>query len=628
MASEKDPSIYYDRGTIGSADELDEYGVWVKSEPQDLSAVSTDSQDSGEFSIPDIEDLPDFDSESGTEDYSFSLAEDGGQDQEDDLDIPEMDPLPEPDSFDESAVSALAVKKDIADEKGFTEVSMDDFLGDISEDLEDPDLDGGVFQEADDLGEIGEISEEELPEFEDSAAPGETGGAGEASLSQAVKNADLSTQLLMKIADELASIKKELSSLKSELSGMRGGGSAAPAEADEGGGFFDEDVDEKIALTGDELDNILNTADFTEEAGSDATEELPGLGGGEPAFSSEALTAPAREDLLSDREDIIDDQELRINLDEPELDEIGGETGLDQSSNFTALDPSAFDVSLDDAGDEAVETETAADNAGADDVPEGGAAESLDDADDTISFEEISLDDFPVEEVESKDSEELKELREKGVEPMTPPPEDTSYLDESPLAEEDLDLTNAVIDEPDLSGIQENPLTEPSLDDISLDLDLEEESGKADEDVSNDIVYEEEETMELSMPEVGPTEIISDSFDISVEEPGEESFEQVIPEGFVVEADSQMPAMEQEEPAEAEFEVIEEKAEEAPAVPEVPSETAEQPDLPVNLKQELKTVLSYMDQLLESLPEDKIEEFAKSKYFDTYKKLFEELGLV
>jgi hypothetical protein len=38
--------------------------------------------------------------------------------------------------------------------------------------------------------------------------------------------------------------------------------------------------------------------------------------------------------------------------------------------------------------------------------------------------------------------------------------------------------------------------------------------------------------------------------------------------------------------------------------------------------------LSYMDQLLESLPEDKIEEFAKSQYFDSYKKLFKELGLV
>ena len=29
MVTEKKPSIYSDRSTIGSADELDEYGVWV-----------------------------------------------------------------------------------------------------------------------------------------------------------------------------------------------------------------------------------------------------------------------------------------------------------------------------------------------------------------------------------------------------------------------------------------------------------------------------------------------------------------------------------------------------------------------------------------------------------------------
>ena len=75
--------------------------------------------------------------------------------------------------------------------------------------------------------------------------------------------------------------------------------------------------------------------------------------------------------------------------------------------------------------------------------------------------------------------------------------------------------------------------------------------------------------------------------------------------------------------------------EEAPETAAAPAETAGPPGtgtedggIPSNLKQELKTVLSYMDQLLESLPEDKIEEFAKSEYFDTYKKLFEELGLV
>ena len=50
-------------------------------------------------------------------------------------------------------------------------------------------------------------------------------------------------------------------------------------------------------------------------------------------------------------------------------------------------------------------------------------------------------------------------------------------------------------------------------------------------------------------------------------------------------------------------------------------------DLPSSIKNDVKSVLLCMDQLLESLPEDKIMEFAKSEQFTTYKKLFKELGL-
>ena len=50
-------------------------------------------------------------------------------------------------------------------------------------------------------------------------------------------------------------------------------------------------------------------------------------------------------------------------------------------------------------------------------------------------------------------------------------------------------------------------------------------------------------------------------------------------------------------------------------------------DLPEDLKQEIRSVLSYMDQLLEALPDDKIEEFAHSEHFEVYRRLFEELGL-
>ena len=50
-------------------------------------------------------------------------------------------------------------------------------------------------------------------------------------------------------------------------------------------------------------------------------------------------------------------------------------------------------------------------------------------------------------------------------------------------------------------------------------------------------------------------------------------------------------------------------------------------ELPERLKDEIRSVLSYMDQLLDTLPDDKIEEFAQSEHFAVYKRMFEELGL-
>jgi len=55
--------------------------------------------------------------------------------------------------------------------------------------------------------------------------------------------------------------------------------------------------------------------------------------------------------------------------------------------------------------------------------------------------------------------------------------------------------------------------------------------------------------------------------------------------------------------------------------------TNESADFNSDLKKDIKSVLLYMDQLLENLPEEKIIEFAKSDEFATYKKLFSELGL-
>jgi len=48
---------------------------------------------------------------------------------------------------------------------------------------------------------------------------------------------------------------------------------------------------------------------------------------------------------------------------------------------------------------------------------------------------------------------------------------------------------------------------------------------------------------------------------------------------------------------------------------------------PQELKEQVKVVLSYLDQLLDALPEEKIKEFAESKTFEIYRKLFEELNI-
>ncbi|MBP3710702.1 MAG: hypothetical protein J6I73_09955 [Treponema sp.] len=57
------------------------------------------------------------------------------------------------------------------------------------------------------------------------------------------------------------------------------------------------------------------------------------------------------------------------------------------------------------------------------------------------------------------------------------------------------------------------------------------------------------------------------------------------------------------------------------------TEAAPKDGLSPSLKEEIKSVLLYMDHLLESLPEEKIVEFARSEQFAAYKKLFAELGL-
>ena len=61
-------------------------------------------------------------------------------------------------------------------------------------------------------------------------------------------------------------------------------------------------------------------------------------------------------------------------------------------------------------------------------------------------------------------------------------------------------------------------------------------------------------------------------------------------------------------------------------VPEAPA-TAGGAKIGGPVREEVRSVLAYLDQLLDALPPEKVREFAQSKHFSTYKKLFREFDL-
>lgn len=698
-----DPSIYDDRGAIGSSEELDEYGVWVKSEPEDiLSAFS------------EVDELSDFD---GLMENIEELSETG--------DIPALDSL----NLEEVGFSG-------AEEDAFTGISID----------------GG------DAGPENAIIRE--MNFDDLALPsappssGQAAGGGGLLSEPAVSGktgGDLSTQLLMRIAEELSSIRGELTILKTELSSVKAQRQTGSQE--EPAGFFGEEDDKKIALTGDELNNILSTANLTEEAASveEAVPEEDVVFAEQAVSTQEAVapessgfdTDPGLSDEISPIEEIFQDELAAGAMDEADT------ALLDLAAEAPAAD------GLDSLREEGVspmiklEEDTSyleVDSlAQIDEIPQEAAPltqinEIPQDDELSIQMDEIPQDDelsIQMDKIPG-DDESLIQMDEisgddKSLIQVDEVSEDNDALIQMDEIPQEFDLSNAVIDEPDLSAdIIENPLEDPlvnDIDDISIDLDMEdtallEENGPAvqeetaaeepefniddlpplDEESSNEGEYIEIDNsllgdFNLDVPaDIGgaapPGEELSleslDFENLNLEDVNLEDLnleitntaeETAVPEEIIdmpeepaeagtleeigtlegadaleevetletvdTPADAGLSFLESAEtglgdagpeeqgiPIPEEFvpeELLAENAEAASAPPEIklPESGGEGAGtIPSNLKQELKTVLSYMDQLLESLPEDKIEEFAKSEYFDTYKKLFEELGLI
>ncbi|GMO32851.1 MAG: hypothetical protein Ta2F_08780 [Termitinemataceae bacterium] len=719
MESAKKPSIFSDRREIGNADELDEYGVWVKSEPEDYITTSTTLANSNEKL-----------GENPTEDKSDSFNADY-----------ELDSLPD---FD------------------FTE---------------------------------GAVGENAADTFKNDELPAETNE------NTAKAAAEISTELLLKIANELSTIKSEIKMLKSEFSAISASKNAGAGALDEPkedhaaqiaeeksqaqqtlSGFFEDDGDETIALTNDELNNVLGAVKMeqkTESAESntdfddsmfDVSVEADEIGAEHqpPSDIDLDLSVDVKaEDTQSDtgvQFDIQQQEEIMLDVD-------GTSESVPEIEDKTEAESSDFDlnIDLDIPAEESTPSEeepVAEDSAPDISIDVGAQGESADTSDEALSDNDLNdifknadiiettedtisqeqAEDHSIEEQSIEDeiitdqiitdqpiidteAPEPPETTEDSVaDPMPPsddpisdnlaitddpmPPSDDPVSgdlaitdDPMPPSDDPVSADLAITDDPmppsddplsDDLAITDDPMPpsdDPLSDDLAItddpmppsddpvsadlaitddpmpdetqniDLDLSDEESepesKADE--NDDLSWgeiaggiPEEEKTEISVPDLSPEDkaafdaagdfseslsgneldSILNNADINTEvTPGtKEAEESAEPQALAEQesvpplADSTPPPLTEEiDPALAPAIAMDNSVNNN--VPE--EKTSTESGIPTGeFKKELQTVLSYMDQLLEALPESKIEEFARSEQFEIYKKVFKDLGLI
>ena len=466
---------------------------------------------------------------------------------------------------------------------------------------------------------------------------------------------------------------------------------------DSSNGFFGtDDEDETIALSGDELNNIMITADFAEteetvenneavydadtetesvtepSSESEKTEESPfdfpitdNLET-ESAGTSDSFELPSEETEETVSEDFSEIDTSFDNLESPEedivIDETISEPVLeDISINDSAEEPSTDDITLPEESElndasieiksgetEPTDENTAIDTTFTDDNPFGAINETamnipVEESDSGLSIEENS-ENLAEPDFDSLENQEIETE-------ITIPKVDEISENENPSAPEDDILVESSNDD-FMDSVAESEMvitqseaTEPACEDIDVEenIDVVEEIPDT-VDISSEI-----ETTELSAEEVSNVEPFNDSIDnfdsmldsekdIS-EQLSDENVDYLKSDENVIESD-----MENMSSAINESETLSESmisnidaTMEDPFPPiesvidhdervekqEAPSDTL----ISIDLKNDIKSVLLYMDQLLENLPEEKIMEFAKSEQFGTYKRLFNELGL-
>lgn len=398
-----------------------------------------------------------------------------------------------------------------------------------------------------------------------------------------------SNAILLQIQKELSSLQSEITSLKNDFNKFKEVQNAAaeiPPQEEATGFFSDDDNDDTISLSGDELSNIMTNADSTEEITSegetfaeDDSEPTEESAATDESLTEESVTDSIADDnFYSESEKSDSDFDINFNdekLEEPNLDEI--QLNEDESEEEETDIPSEMfvpkveDVLVESSdSDNMVNMQEETPISETDDF----AAEEI--AEETV--ETPAIEETPVME-ETPAEPESEELT---LEEQSAPAGDSPFMDEVPAEEDSMfgDLSSAMGDESD--SFAETPADTPAAEtENTADAGLE-------SDTESDVV-----------PSAGLDDATIDDF---------------YPQGNETE-----PELTQDNLDYLATDENKDVGNEAPA--------ASASDLPGDLTKDIKAVLSYMDQLLENLPDEKIAEFAQSEQFITYKKLFTELGL-
>ncbi len=557
--------------------------------PAENTTAFTETSDDGEVSLDDFLD-----------DVSFG----GGQDEakkEDDIPdetplnidlkfneaVSEQVPVEDESSSDDTALSDTPAAESHDEEKGgfaSTGNTSDTSVSAEEVDLSDFGIDASAAETPVTTGAKDENGTDKTVDYNlsvsdtaQTAAPAVQVIEDSASAKNAPATSEMNNTLLQQIVDDLSGLKNEINSLKAEFDELKSRDFLQPPPANtaeiemplEDTGFFSgRDEDDTIALSGDELNNIMQTADFTSDEEEQSVENQ-----GESVFSG------------AEPEETVDDY-------------FGDKTGIDEDALQTSIAESAAAA---DARQQAMShaqndepDETVADYFGEktgieDEFEKEEKTSDIPHDETTETFEEPQV----IEEKDFNDDAPFGAVSEDEI--IIPDEEHDSGLT--------FDIDNEVLEEPDLDALNALNIPEeisvPKVDDAQTT-----ESGNLD-----DILVESSATDFMDS--------VKDTTENAAAPKDDEIFDEMLAE--------EPPISEVLSKENVDYLAEEERVEDSAGESDI--QETEGADIPSDLKADVKSVLLYMDQLLENLPEEKIMEFAKSEQFITYKKLFTELGL-